>query len=206
MVSGYILMLVIVKLTSGKVVSVFSQELWGCLVPTALSECAVITILFYYPQADRWEWYQNILIYISIEHPFIGFRAIFSIFVVLFTKGLWASLGAQLVKNPPAMQEILVWLLGHEDPLCSSPTPVFLGFPGGSAGEESTHNAGDLGSTPGLGRSPGEGKGYPLQYSGLEYSCIWRIADGHDWATLTFTFTKGLYCLRTVLLSFGLLG
>ena len=49
-----------------------------------------------------------------------------------------------------------------------------LGFPGGSAGNESTLNAGDLGSIPGLGRSPGEGKGYPLQYSGLENSmdCI----------------------------------
>ena len=43
-----------------------------------------------------------------------------------------------------------------------------LGFPGGSAGKESTCNAGDLGLIPGLGRSPGEGKGYPLQYSGLE--------------------------------------
>ena len=43
-----------------------------------------------------------------------------------------------------------------------------LGFPGGSAGQESTCNVGDLGSMPGLGRSPGEGKGYPLQYSGLE--------------------------------------
>ena len=54
------------------------------------------------------------------------------------------------------------------------PTPVFSGFPGGSAGEESASNAGDLGSIPGLGRSPGEGKGYPLQYSGLENSmdCI----------------------------------
>ena len=54
------------------------------------------------------------------------------------------------------------------------PTPVFLGFPGGSAGEESACNAGDLGSIPGLGRSSGEGKGYPLQYSGLENSmdCI----------------------------------
>ena len=41
-------------------------------------------------------------------------------------------------------------------------------FPGGSDGKESTCNAGDLGSIPGLGRSPGEGKGYPLQYSGLE--------------------------------------
>ena len=39
-----------------------------------------------------------------------------------------------------------------------------------SAGKESTCNAGDLGSIPGLGRSPGEGKGYPLQYSGLENS------------------------------------
>ena len=40
----------------------------------------------------------------------------------------------------------------------------------GSAGKESTCNAGDLGSIPGLGRSPGEGKGDPLQYSGLENS------------------------------------
>ena len=45
-----------------------------------------------------------------------------------------------------------------------------MGFPGGSAGKESTCNAGDLGSVPGLGRSPGEGKGCPLQYSGLEKS------------------------------------
>ena len=48
------------------------------------------------------------------------------------------------------------------------PTPVFPGFPGGLAGKESTCNVGDLGSVPGLGRSPGEGKDYPLQYSGLE--------------------------------------
>ena len=53
---------------------------------------------------------------------------------------------------------------------------LLLGFPGGSAGKESTHNVGDLGLIPGLGRSPGEGKGYPLQYS------------GHDWMTFTFTF------------------
>ena len=42
------------------------------------------------------------------------------------------------------------------------PTAVFFGFPCGSAGEESACNAGDLVSIPGLGRSPGEGKGYPL--------------------------------------------
>ena len=49
-----------------------------------------------------------------------------------------------------------------------------LGFPCGSAGKASACNAGDLGLIPGLGRSPEEGKGYPLQYSGLENSmdCI----------------------------------
>ena len=48
--------------------------------------------------------------------------------------------------------------------------PEFLGFPGGSAGKESACNAEDSGSIYGLGRSPGEGIGYPLQYSGLENS------------------------------------
>ena len=79
---------------------------------------------------------------------------------------------AQLVKDLPAMQETL----SQEDPWRRDrlPTPVFLGFPHGSAGKESTLNVGDLGSIPGLRRSPGEGKGYPLQYSGLENSvdCI----------------------------------
>ena len=48
------------------------------------------------------------------------------------------------------------------------------GFPCGSAGKDSLCSEGDLGSIPGLGRSPGEGKGYPFQYSGLEDSmdCI----------------------------------
>ena len=45
-----------------------------------------------------------------------------------------------------------------------------MGFPGGLAGKESTCHVGDLGLIPVLGRSPGEGKGYPLQYSGLENS------------------------------------
>ena len=51
-----------------------------------------------------------------------------------------------------------------------------MGFPCGSVGKESACNVGDLGSIPGLGRSPGEGKGYPLQYSGLENSigCVVR--------------------------------
>ena len=51
---------------------------------------------------------------------------------------------------------------------------TYIRLPGGSAGKESTCNVGDLGSTPRLGKSPGGGKSYPLQYSGLENSmdCI----------------------------------
>ena len=80
-------------------------------------------------------------------------------------------------------------------------TMVPMGFPGGSAGKESACNAGDLGSIPELGRSPGEGKGYPLQYAGLENSmdCIvygvaksqTRMSDFHFhyayWALSFFT-------------------
>ena len=50
---------------------------------------------------------------------------------------------------------------------------VIEGFPGGFLGKESACNAGDLGSIPELGRSPGEGKGSPFQYSGLESS--WTV-------------------------------
>ena len=56
---------------------------------------------------------------------------------------------------------------------CLKKSSVFyfiLGFPGGSAGKDSACNSGDLGQIPGLGRSPEERKGYPLQYSGLENS------------------------------------
>ena len=59
-----------------------------------------------------------------------------------------------------------------------------MGFPCGSAGKESACNVGDLDSIPGLGRSPGEGKGYPLQYSGLENSmdCIAHgVANSQTW-------------------------
>ena len=49
------------------------------------------------------------------------------------------------------------------------------GFPGGSDGKESAHNAGDLGSVPGLGRSPGEGGGNPLQY------CLENSMDTGAW-------------------------
>ena len=55
------------------------------------------------------------------------------------------------------------------------PTPVFLGFPYGSAGKESACNVGDLGSIPGLGRFPGKGNVYSLKYAGLENSMDCRV-------------------------------
>ena len=92
----------------------------------------------------------------------------------------WASLIAQLVKNPPAMQETLVLFLGlsGRSPGEGKGYPFqYSGlknsmdwFPCGSPGKESTCNAGDPGLIPGLGRSPGEGTGYPFQYSGLKNS------------------------------------
>ena len=86
------------------------------------------------------------------------------------TERIWASLIAQLVKNLPAVQETQVQFLGQENLLKKDrlPTPVFLGFPSGSAGKESTCNAGNLGSIPGLGKSSGEGNSCPLQCSALE--------------------------------------
>ena len=57
----------------------------------------------------------------------------------------------------------------HVKVFCNmSPIVIYGKFLGGSAGKDSVCDAGDLGFISGLGRSPGEGKGYPLQYSGLE--------------------------------------
>ena len=58
-------------------------------------------------------------------------------------------------------------LLGSQR-ICHSLATALVGFPGGSDGKASVCNAGDPGSIPGLGRSPGEGNGSPLQYSCLE--------------------------------------
>ena len=60
------------------------------------------------------------------------------------------------------------------------------GFPGGSDGKESACNVGDLGSIPVLGRPPGEGNGYPLQYSDLENSM-----DRGTWLATVHGVAKG---------------
>ena len=65
------------------------------------------------------------------------------------------------------------------------PTPVFLGFSGGLAGKESACNVGDLGSNPGLGKSPEKRKVYLLQYSCLENSM-----DRGAWQATAHVVTK----------------
>ena len=78
--------------------------------------------------------------------------------------------------------------------------PCLKSFPYGSAGKESACNEGDLGSIPGLGRSSGEGKGYPLQYSGLE-RIPWTVLSmrsqtvRHNWVTFT-----SLPCIKHIFL------
>ena len=122
-----------------------------------------------------------------------------------------ASLIAQLVKNLPAMQETQFnsWvrkICWRRDRL---PTPVFLGFPCDSAGKESACNVGDQGLIPGLGRSPGEGKGYPLQYSGLVNSmdCIvhgiikswgYKELDTTEWLSLSLVTWLNQYATEVM--------
>ena len=66
-----------------------------------------------------------------------------------------------------------------------------LGFPCGSAGKESVCNAGDLGSIPGFGRSSGEGKGYPLQDSGLENSMDYGCKELDTTEHFSLSLSKG---------------
>ena len=104
---------------------------------------------------------------------------------------IWASLIAQLVKNLPAMQETrfdswvgkFLWRREwRPNPvlLPGESTPVFLGFPGGSDSKESAYNAGDLGSIPLLGRSPG---GWMATHPSI---LAWRIPMEKEawWATV----------------------
>ena len=81
-----------------------------------------------------------------------------------------------------------------------------LGFPSGSADKESACNLGDLGWIPGLGRSPGEGKGYPLQYSDLENSMEYIVHGvAKSWTQLsnfhffTFILLQNIFYSKTKL-------
>ena len=94
--------------------------------------------------------------------------------IIYYLRG--TSLIAQLVKNPPALQETPVdsWVGKIHRRRARLPTPVLLGFPCGSAGKKSTGNAGDLGLIPGLERSPGE-KGKATHSSILARRIPWTV-------------------------------
>ena len=64
---------------------------------------------------------------------------------------------------------------------------MFRGFPGGLDDKESAYNAGDPGSVPGSGRSPGEGNGNPLQYS-----CLENPMDRGAWLAIVHTVTQSI--------------
>ena len=113
---------------------------------------------------------------ISISLIIINVKHIYMCLLVI-----WTSLVAQTVKHLPTMWETRVQSLGQEDLLEKETAThsIFLpcpkkgaqrnmGFPGGSDGKASAYNAGNLGSIPASGRSPGEGNGTPFQYSCLE--------------------------------------
>ena len=104
---------------------------------------------------------------IQIHSPQVTSTKSVSVIQELFKTNLCINSSAVPGLNPPAMQETS-WIRRIRWRRDRLPTPVFLGFPCGSASKESACNEGNMGSIAGLGRSPGEGNGYPLQYSGLE--------------------------------------
>ena len=106
-----------------------------------------------------------------------------------FPNWLWWSLcNSVSILRPLDCTLISWWIVNY------SSIKILQDFPGGSDGKESTCNAGDLGLTPGLGRSTGGGHGNPLQYSCLEnpygqrslVGCMQSMGSqrvGHDWVT-----------------------
>ena len=115
-------------------------------------------------------------------------------------KNLYMNIQSRIMHNSQKVKTTLIpinWWLDKQ-------TMLYLyngmGFPGGSVGEESTCNAGDLGSIPRLGRSSGGGHGNPLQYSCLENPHGQRRPGGlqstgsqgvrHDWATKRSTYNE----------------
>ena len=78
-------------------------------------------------------------------------------------------------------------LFGHNSAffLCRIQSPIPRCFPGGSDSKESACNAGDLGWIPRSGRVPGEGNGYPLQYS-----CLENPMDGEAWQAIVHEVTE----------------
>ena len=135
----------------------------------------------------------------SISHEVMGLDAVVLAFRMLSFKPAFSlsplsrgplvplSLVAQLVRIHLQCRRLWLdsWLrkiYWRRDRL---PTPVFLGFPGGLTGKESSSIMEDMGSIPGLRRSPGEEKGYSLHYSGRENSIVLYSPRGHKESDVT---------------------
>ena len=107
-------------------------------------------------------WHTEFLLWVTeTENPMCKQRT-----TLAFTLYLGVNSHQQRLNSLETSKTLQLILFGNNFLLC---------FPCGSAGKESACNVGDLGSIPGLGRSPGEGKGYPIQYSGLENSVDWIV-------------------------------
>ena len=98
----------------------------------------------------------------------------FIIFYWFCHTSTWIRYGCTRVPNPEPTSHLPPLIIPLNYPLEKTYSALYKGFPGGSDGKESTCNVGDLGLIPRLERCPGEGKGHPLQSSGLENSmdCI----------------------------------
>ena len=152
------------------------------------------------------------IVSLSIRHEVMGpdtmilvfwilsFKPAFFTFLFTFINRLFSSYLLSAIRVISSIYlMLLLFLLAILIPASVSSSPSFhmmdsayRSFPSGSAGKESTCNAGDLCLIPGLGRSPREGNGYPLQYSGLENSmdCI-DHGDTKSWTQLSdFHFTS----------------
>ena len=129
------------------------------------------------------------------------FRA-FKLFCMVYSGG-YVTCICQNSCNCTTWKVTLIWTVD-----LSNNNVSILGFPCGSAGKESACNSGDLGLISGLGWSPGEKKGYPLQYSGLENSrdCVspWdrkELDTTERLSLFTFTFQYWLSCNRCIMLT-----
>ena len=113
--------------------------------------------------------------------------------------------------KPGWLPSIGLYRVGHDwsDLAAAAAAYTYWGFPSGSYGKEFVYNARDLGSTPGSGKSPGEGNGYPFQSSCLENFMDqgdWQAPVEHNWTTNPFTiwlqiiemvslYNSGIYCI-----------
>ena len=131
----------------------------------------------------------SILLHCSISLHLYQYHTVFTnLCLQIYYKSV-----VHMVKNLPAMQETTVqfWIWKIHRTRDRLLTPVFLVFPCGSDGKESTYNTGDPGSIPRSRRSPGEGNGNPLHYS-----CLENPRDGGAWWAVVYGVTQSRTWLK----------